>query len=174
LSFICSGFAPSQSLPCAREGGPPKAARRGCFEQTQSRTLFFTVPRWSNPSVKNQRFLTAIFIEQLPPAIVYPNRCAILAQGSLGCSRTTAINKPFSLYSRLVPKENRDAFAPRFGDYFTIRLTSLFLTTMVLRISPPCFAKKAAIFSLARTLAMTASFSRSASITTVPRILPLT
>ena len=36
-------------------------------------------------------------------------------------------------------------------NYLTIRLTSLFLTTMVLRISPGVFARKAAIFSLAST-----------------------
>ena len=58
--------------------------------------------------------------------------------------------------------------------YFTIRLTSLFLTTMVLTTLPPCFSRKAAIFSLASTLATTVSLSRSAAISTVPRILPLT
>ena len=58
--------------------------------------------------------------------------------------------------------------------YLTIRLTSLFLTTMVLTILPPFFSRNAAIFSLARTLATTVSLSRSAAISTVPRILPLT
>ena len=46
--------------------------------------MFFTALRPSNPSVKNQRFLPAVFIEQLPLAIVYPNRFAILTQG---CAR---------------------------------------------------------------------------------------
>ena len=56
----------------------------------------------------------------------------------------------------------------------TIRLTNLFLTTMVLKIWPPFFSIKRAIFSSAKTFATTVSLSKSASITTVPRILPLT
>ena len=58
--------------------------------------------------------------------------------------------------------------------YFTIKLTSLFLTTIVLIILPPFFSRNRAIFSSASTFLITVSLSRSASMTTVPRILPLT
>ena len=71
-------------------------------------------------------------------------------------------------------EKQRHRSLPLLFSYFTIRLTSLFLTTMVLRISPPFFSRKRAIFSSASTFLITSSFSRSASITTVPRILPLT
>ena len=58
--------------------------------------------------------------------------------------------------------------------YFTIRLTSLFLTTMVLMIFPPSFSMKRAIFSSAVAAATTLSLSRSAATWMVPRSLPLT
>ena len=47
--------------------------------------------------------------------------------------------------------------------YLTIRFTSLFFTTMVFTIRPPCFSRKRATFSSAWAAAMTASSGESAS-----------
>ena len=65
LIFCCCGFAPHQSLPCVRGGGSPTARRRGCQN---------TIPY--DPSVK---------IGSEEPILPAP-----LAQGSHGCSRTSA------------------------------------------------------------------------------------
>ena len=111
--------------------------------------------------------------ERVSPALLIrlPLRASTFPPGE--GLRTGAVAGPYDLiiegdcHGRKRPRNDRET-------YFTIRLTSLFLTTIVLTILPPFFSRKVLIFWSANTLATTVSLSRSASITTVPRILPLT
>ena len=79
-----------------------------------------------------------------------------------------------NLYRRWAEKFSGESTFLRRIVYFTIRLTSLFLTTMLLTMLPPCFSRKRAIFSSAVAAAITASLSRSAATWMVPRSFPLT
>ena len=74
-------YRTTQSLPCVKGGGPPNGGSEGLcstcfFLRIGFRRIRKTFPH--NPSVKNQRFLTAPF-----------------TQGSLGRSRASMINYNF-------------------------------------------------------------------------------